>query len=72
MGEEEKEMERFAALAKAAAPAQIDALFSKTEDIVKLSFAELEKMSTLAESLSAKNGICGLGCAAARRIPEVR
>lgn len=73
MAEEEKEMERFAALAKAAAPAQIDALFSKKEEIVKLGFADLEKMSTLAESLAANNGICGLGCAAARRmIPEVR
>jgi len=73
MAEEEKEMERFVALAKAAVPAQIDALFSKKEEIAKLSFADLEKMSTLAESLAANNGICGLGCAAARRImPEVR
>ena len=67
------EIERFTAIAKAAAPAMIDSLFSKREEIVKLSFAELEKMAVFAESLAANNGICGFGCNAAKpeRVREI-
>lgn len=57
-----EDVERFAAIAKAAGPAQVEAILAKTKEIAELDFAAIDKISRVGKAVAANNGICGLGC----------